>query len=83
MRLTVDFFVKFDELGEIPQVKRILINDVPVCLSGATSLSSGSEEALESSQGFPTKPSGLSLLDLPLQRFPSVTQIPQQVNNVS
>jgi hypothetical protein len=85
MKLSVDFFVKFDELGEVPQVKRVLINDVPVCLSGGTTLSSGSasnsEEAFGSSQ--PTKPSGISLLDLPLQRFPSVTQIPYEVNNVS
>lgn len=78
--------MKFDELGEIPQVKRVFIDGVPVCLSGETSLVGGIEISGRPSDDFPmtaVKPSGILLSDLQLQAFPNVTQIPQQVDNVS
>ena len=81
----IDFFVRYDELEEIPQVKNILVNNIPICLLGSSTLSSEDNEEVKSNEGTqePIRPSGISLQDLSLENFASVTQIPQQVNNVS
>ena len=85
MKLVIDFFVKYDELEEVPQVKSVLVNNIPICLSGSSALSSEDNEEVISNEGpqEPTSPSGISLQDLSFETFPSVTQIPPQVNNVS
>lgn len=83
VKLPIKFFVKYDELGEIPQVTRVFVDGVLMCLSGSTTLSANLGETSGQSSVGVTKSGGILLSDLPLQAFPSVTQIPQQVDNVS
>lgn len=80
--LPINLFVKYDELEAIPQIKSILIDGVPICVTGTTSQPVGVMKQNEVSTSSPPQ-SGLVLSDLPFQQFPSVTQIPAQVNNVS
>jgi hypothetical protein len=66
-------------------VRRVFIDGVPVCLSGAMTLSggAGTSRKNDSLSTEVLKQSGILLTDLSLESFPSVTQILQQVNNVS
>lgn len=77
-RLPVNFFVKYDELEAIPEIVNILVDGEPVCVS-----SIGSPVRDQAHASSETTKSGILVSDLPLQQFPSVTKIPDQVNNVS
>lgn len=81
-RLPINFFVKYDELEQIPQLRNVFVDGVSTCISGL----SKRPARFEPMAGFTTeapKTDGISLADLPFQSNPSVTLIPQQVNNVS
>lgn len=82
VKLPVNFFLKFDELGEIPQIRKIWIDGAPVCVSGKTENSKDAENK-GGVEAETVKQNGISLSNLPFQSYPSVTSLPQQVNNVS
>ena len=79
----MNFFVKFNELDEIPEVKRVFVDGVPICISGSTSRPAGIQSSSGELSPKAPKPDGIFLSDLPLDEFPQVTQIPLQVDNVS
>lgn len=77
----INFFVKFDEFQEVPKVKAISIDGISICINQENVQTASSMETIEGSENS-TQTVELSLQDLPLERFPNVTQIPQNVNNV-
>lgn len=82
MKLPINFFVKYDEFGGIPSITSVYIDGVRTCVTGEVNRPS----SVDSSGDFTTEVSrvkGIRLTDLPFQRFPNVTLIPDQVNNVS
>ena len=87
-RLPIKLFVKYDELEGIPQIKTIYIDGVSTCLSGTTATNRPTPKPVrfEPFSDFseePPRASGIRLQDLPFDKFPGVTLLPTQVNNVS
>lgn len=87
-RLPIKLFVKYDEFEGIPQIKTIYIDGVPTCVSGIKTTNQPTPKPVrfQPSSNFsdePPRPSGISLQDLPFDKFPGVTLLPTQVNNVS
>lgn len=80
--MPIKVFVKYDELEEIPKLKTVFVDGVPVCLSGLKDEPNGIEPFSDFSSDV-ARPSGIRLQDLPFDGFPSVTLLPSQVNNVS
>lgn len=81
-RLPIKLFVNYDELEGIPKLKTVYIDGMPICVTGSTNKPAGIETFSDFSTE-PAKPSGIRLQDLPFDKFPSVTLLPPQVNNVS
>jgi len=86
MPLPINFFIKFNELEDIPQLKSIKVNGMPICFNAPEEgppISVGIQASFGPTEAPAKKFVGISLTDLNLNSFPSITNIPQQVNNVS
>lgn len=88
-RIKIIFFVKYSELEQIPDIKSISIDDQVYCVKDAsndiTPMIPTRPPAKPTSTVAPpqTNKNGFSLSELPIALFPSVEQIPTEVNNVS
>lgn len=83
--LTINLSIKYDELEEIPNLKNLYINDVPVCISH----NNDDDEDMKRSNFYSTMEpsfnqsmSNFFLTDLSFDSFPNITTSPQQVSNV-
>lgn len=87
--IEIDFFVKFDEFEELPKIKSISVDGVPVCISGISKLPTyeidrqHEIDAPSEKSTIAQRSKDILLSDLPFHNFPGVTLIQQQVNNVS
>lgn len=76
--LKIQFFVQYSELDEIPQIKRVYVDGTPTCVSGLLTRFGGFDVTTESPGSGP-----IYLEHLPLLTYPSISQSPTRVDNVS
>lgn len=85
-KIAINFFLKFDELGVIPNIKRVFIDYEQVCVKGLIEQSENFETTSNESDTTSMAPivdyTNIKLSDLPIKNFPNVTKIPSIVDNV-
>lgn len=89
-KVSVNFFLKFDELEDVPNVKRVFIDSEQVCVKGkrlieqsGNFITTTTSETDTSTDATPTRDyTDIKLGDLPFANFSNVTEIPSTVDNV-
>jgi hypothetical protein len=79
--LTINFFVKYDEFEDIPELKHVSVDNIPICFSKG-SIDKRTVTNMPPQMKNKTLQE-ISLDNLPFYLYPNVTSIPSQVFNVS
>lgn len=88
-RIKINFFVKYSELEQIPDLISISIDDQVYCVKNSSTVMAPMLTPKPATGTLPIvvpiKPNGLdiSLSELPISRYPAIEQIPKEVDNVS